>query len=99
DVKRLEKRPAPPRFGTKLTEAQKERATHICLDCGYIYTLQKPFEDLDDEYTCPQCRAPKKRFARYDVKTGKAVGGGLPPIGVIVGLLAGVGGVGALLIY
>lgn len=21
------------------------RATHICLDCGYIYTLQKPFEE------------------------------------------------------
>lgn len=21
------------------------RATHICLDCGYIYTLQKPFDD------------------------------------------------------
>ena len=21
------------------------RATHICLDCGYIYTLQKPFDE------------------------------------------------------
>ncbi|KAF2288026.1 hypothetical protein GH714_003985 [Hevea brasiliensis] len=44
-------------------------------------------------------RAPKKRFARYDVNTGKAIGGGLPPIGVIIGLLAGVGAVGALLVY
>lgn len=51
-----------------------------------------------DEYTCPQCRAPKKRFAKYDVNTGKASGGGLP-IGVIIGLLVGVGGVGALLVY
>ncbi|CAK7333705.1 unnamed protein product [Dovyalis caffra] len=99
DVKRLPKRPAPPRFGRKLTEAQKARATHICLDCGFIYTLQKPFEEQPDAYVCPQCSAPKKRFARYDVNTGKAVGGGLPPIGVIIGLLAGVGAVGALLVY
>ncbi|CAH9058614.1 unnamed protein product [Cuscuta epithymum] len=99
DVKRLNKRPAPPRFGRKLTEAQKARATHICLDCGYIYTMQKPFEEQPEAYTCPQCRAPKKRFVRYDVNTGKPIGGGLPPIGVIIGLLAGIGGIGALLVY
>ncbi|KAK4256229.1 hypothetical protein QN277_009123 [Acacia crassicarpa] len=99
DVKRLQKRPAPPRFGRKLTEAQKARATHICLDCGFIYTLQKPFEEQPEGYVCPQCQAPKKRFARYDPNTGKAIGGGLPPIGVIIGLIAGVGAVGALLVY
>ncbi|GAB2228497.1 hypothetical protein Droror1_Dr00022618 [Drosera rotundifolia] len=99
DVKRLPKRPAPPRFGQKLTEAQKARATHVCLDCGYIYTLQKPFEEQPDDYVCPQCRAPKKRFAAYDVNTGKAIGGGLPPIGVLIGLAAGVAGIGALLVY
>ncbi|KAK3403672.1 uncharacterized protein LOC104424288 [Eucalyptus grandis] len=99
DVKRLPKRPAPPRFGRKLTETQKARATHICLDCGYVYTLQKPFDEQPDSYGCPQCQAPKKRFARYDVNTGKAIGGGLPPIGVIIGLVAGVGAVGALLVY
>lgn len=37
DVKRLNKKPAPKRFGRKLTAAQKELATHICVDCGYIY--------------------------------------------------------------
>ncbi|KAH8480755.1 hypothetical protein Peur_062420 [Populus x canadensis] len=99
DVKRLPKRPAPPRFGRKLTEAQKARATHICIDCGFIYTLQKSFDEQPEAYVCPQCRAPKKRFARYDVNTGRAVGGGLPPIGVIIGLLAGIGAVGALLVY
>ncbi|ERN15633.1 uncharacterized protein LOC18443924 [Amborella trichopoda] len=99
DVKRLPKRPAPPQFGRTLTEAQKARATHICLDCGYIYTLQKPFEEQPDTYACPQCRAPKKRFAGYDVNRGKPIGGGLPPIGVIVGLVAGIAGVGALLVY
>lgn len=99
DVKRLPKRPAPPRFGRKLSDSQKARATHICLDCGYVYTLQKPFEEQPENYACPQCIAPKKRFARYDVNTGRAIGGGLPPIGVIIGLLAGIGGVGALLVY
>ncbi|CAN1131066.1 hypothetical protein LINPERHAP2_LOCUS6183 [Linum perenne] len=111
DVKRLPKRPAPPRFGRKLTDTQKAsyeqsicsdriaRATHICLDCGYIYTLQKPFDEQAEGYVCPQCLAPKKRFAKYDVNTGKAIGGGLPPIGVIIGLLAGLGGVVALLVY
>lgn len=36
-VKRLPKKPMPPRFGRKLTAAQKELATHICVDCGWIY--------------------------------------------------------------
>ncbi|XP_060204055.1 uncharacterized protein LOC132632225 [Lycium barbarum] len=99
DVKRLPKRPAPPQFGRKLSDAQKARATHICLDCGYIYTLPKSFDEQPEDYACPQCRAPKKRFARYDVNTGRAIGGGLPPIGVIIGLVAGIGGIGALLVY
>ncbi|XP_024991034.1 uncharacterized protein LOC112525231 [Cynara cardunculus var. scolymus] len=99
DVKRLPKRPAPPRFGRKLTDTQKARATHICLDCGFIYTLSKPFEEQPDEYLCPQCRAPKKRFTGYDPETGKPIGGTLPPIGVIIGLVAGLAGVGALLVY
>ena len=30
-----------------------------------------PFEDLGDSYRCPQCSAFKKRFAPYDVQTGK----------------------------
>uniref|UniRef100_A0A0E0AR68 Rubredoxin-like domain-containing protein n=1 Tax=Oryza glumipatula TaxID=40148 RepID=A0A0E0AR68_9ORYZ len=99
DVKRLPKRPAPPRFGRKLTESQKARATHICLDCGYIYFLPKPFEEQPDEYGCPQCNAPKKRFAKYDAETGRAIGGALPPITVIVSLIIGIAGVGALLVY
>ncbi|CAL5187477.1 unnamed protein product [Lathyrus oleraceus] len=100
DVKRLPKRPAPPRFGRKLTESQKARATHICLDCGYIYFLPKSFDDQPDTYNCPQCQASKNRFAPYDVNTGRAIGGGgLPPIGVIIGLVAGLGAVGALLVF
>ena len=75
DVKRLPKRPAPPRFGKKLSAAQKERATHICVDCGYVYTLPTPFKEQGKDYKCPQCNAPRSRFANYDPETGKASGG------------------------
>lgn len=154
DVKKLPKRPAPPAFGRKLTDAQKARrrlnwmplsfpfsvycisllnssehfsgpchshmpwlwvhihpaqtfwwASKISCPIEFYRRIKLGFVNKNckfwqpDEYSCPQCRAPKKRFAKYDVKTGKAIGGGLPPIGVIVGLLVGVGGVGALLVY
>lgn len=36
DVKKLPKKPAPARFGRRLTAAQKARATHLCIDCGYV---------------------------------------------------------------
>lgn len=99
DVKKLPKRPAPPRFGRKLTEAQKARATHICLDCGYIYTLTKPFDDQPEGFKCPQCAAPKKRFAEYDPETGRALGGNAAPLTVILGIVVGVAAVGALVFY
>ncbi|CAI5458849.1 unnamed protein product [Closterium sp. Yama58-4] len=99
DVKRLPKRPAPSRFGRKLTEAQKARATHICLDCGFIYTLSKPFEDQPDYYECPQCSAPKKRFARYDPETDRAIGGGSTPILSLISIVVGVAAIAAAAYY
>ncbi|MBA0850844.1 hypothetical protein Goshw_008005 [Gossypium schwendimanii] len=77
-------------FGDELWPADK---------LGFTKTAIQAKPDSPDTYGCPQCQAPKKRFAPYDVNTGKAIGGGLPPIGVIIGLLAGVGAVGALLVY
>lgn len=74
NVKRLSKKPAPARFGRKLTASQKEFATHICIDCGYIYAGKVPFEELGSSYVCPQCNAPRKRFAKYDADTGKVSG-------------------------
>ena len=63
DVKRLPKRPSPPRFGgRKLSAAQKERATHVCVDCGYVYTLPTPFGEQGKDYKCPQCNVGKNRF-------------------------------------
>lgn len=93
-VKRLPKKAAPKRFGRKLTAAQKELATHICADCGWIYTQRKPFEEQPESFRCPQCQATKKRFARYDAEKDKKVGGtsgslatGLTVVVGIVGIL------------
>ena len=57
------KLPAPPRFGKSLSKRQLETATHICLDCGFIYFKKQPFAELDGGYQCPQCAAPKVRGA------------------------------------
>ncbi|CAN6993083.1 unnamed protein product, partial [Brassica oleracea var. botrytis] len=50
------------------------RVTYIRLDCGFIYTLPKPFDEKPDTYVYPQCIAPKKRFARSDVNTSEEEG-------------------------
>ena len=48
-----------------------------CLSCGYIYDPEKgdpdggikpgtPFEDLPDDWVCPECGADKDSFERID---------------------------------
>lgn len=74
------KMPAPPRFGKALSKSQQALATHICLDCGFVYCKKTPFDELPSDFPCPQCSAPKKRFARYDPETGRALGGQVAPI-------------------
>lgn len=88
-VKRLPKRPAPPKFGRKLTPAQKARATHICVDCGFIYALPTPFDDQPKNYRCPQCQATKSRFSKYDAESGRAIGSTALPDGILAGALIG----------
>ena len=68
---RLPKKPAPPRFGKKLTAGQMALASHVCVDCGYVYCDEEPFEEVSNSYRCPQCQAPKRRFVPYDVGSGK----------------------------
>jgi hypothetical protein len=48
---------------------------------------------LPGSYECPQCAAPKSRFAGYDPETGKTTGGGggAPQIVTIVGAIGLVG--------
>ncbi|KAK2972835.1 hypothetical protein RJ640_028363 [Escallonia rubra] len=99
DVKRLPKRPAPPRFGRKPEQPTYALTVDSYIPCKSPSRSRQASYSRPDDYLCPQCRAPKKRFTRYDVATGKPIGGGLPPVGVIIGLLVGVGGVGALLVY
>lgn len=36
-----------------------------------IYSDETPFDEMPSDYRCPQCNAPKRRFARFDVETGK----------------------------
>lgn len=96
NVRRLNKKPAPARFGRRLTAQQKEFATHICIDCGYIYAGKQPFEQLGNQYVCPQCNAPKKRFAKYDADTGKIKGTAPIQIGTYATVLGGLIGVGVL---
>lgn len=36
-----------------------------------IYCDETPFEQLASDYRCPQCNAPKRRFSRFNVETGK----------------------------
>lgn len=92
NVKRLPKKAAPPRFGRKLTAKQRELATHICVDCGYIYCETTPFEELPANYFCEQCNAPKRRFVSYDPETGKRTGVAEGTVGTIATVIGGLGG-------
>lgn len=48
----------------------------ICVDCGFIYSAKRKvkFEELASSWKCPQCNAPKRRFAKkagdYIAETG-----------------------------
>jgi rubredoxin len=96
NVKRLPKKPAPKRFGRKLTAAQKEFATHICADCGWIYTGKKPFEELAPNFRCPQCSATKKRFAKYDAEKERKVGGTSDSAATAATVVVGLAGIAVL---
>ncbi|KAI8464737.1 MAG: rubredoxin-like protein [Monoraphidium minutum] len=50
-------------------------AAYICLDCGWVYDGSKgPFEKLPNNYRCPVCNSPKKRFVPKEPK-GKGTKG------------------------
>ena len=36
-----------------------------------IYCDETPFNELGSDYRCPQCNAPTRRFAKFNVETGK----------------------------
>ncbi|KAJ8420752.1 hypothetical protein Cgig2_021494 [Carnegiea gigantea] len=55
----------------KFTMRVAARQAYICRDCGYIYNESTPFEKLPDNYFCPVCGAPKRRFRPYDAPVAK----------------------------
>jgi rubredoxin len=45
----------------------KNMAKWECMICGYIYDEEAEgvkFEDLPDDYVCPECGAPKEDFEK-----------------------------------
>ncbi|MED6168146.1 hypothetical protein PIB30_009367 [Stylosanthes scabra] len=52
---------AAPRISMRVASKQ----AYICRDCGYIYKDRTPFDKLPDNYFCPVCGAPKRRFKPY----------------------------------
>lgn len=49
------------------------KQAYICRDCGYIYNDRTPFDKLPDNYFCPVCAAPKRRFRPYMPDVSKNV--------------------------
>ncbi|KAM3311700.1 hypothetical protein ACQJBY_031990 [Aegilops geniculata] len=47
------------------------KQAYICRDCGYIYKDKTPFEKLSNDYYCPVCAAPKRRFRPYEPPVAK----------------------------
>lgn len=60
---------APKGKSSKLTDADGFfLGEHVCVDCGYVFKYSPKrkvqFEELPKDWKCPQCNAPKRRFAR-----------------------------------
>jgi len=91
-VKSLAPKPAPRRFGRKLTSKQKALASQICIDCGWIYCEETPFSQQPANFICPQCNASKKRFAGFDAISGKIYGAEGAQIGTFVTVIGGLVG-------
>ncbi|KAK6920433.1 Rubredoxin domain [Dillenia turbinata] len=56
-----------PKFSMRVASKQ----AYICRDCGYIYNDRTPFEKLPDNYFCPVCGAPKRRFRAFESAVAK----------------------------
>merc|ERR1712100_834699 len=96
NVRNLSPKPAPRRFGRKLTSEQKDLATHICIDCGWIYCEKTPFDQKTNEFVCPQCNAPRKRFAQFNAESGQIYGAEGAQLGTIATVIGGLLGIGLL---
>eukprot|EP00177_Eucheuma_denticulatum_P006446 GFKZ01011753.1.p1 GENE.GFKZ01011753.1~~GFKZ01011753.1.p1 ORF type:complete len:140 (-),score=11.10 GFKZ01011753.1:745-1164(-) len=59
-------KPTPPEEPPSSPDPSYWRGEWICVDCGYLYKPGRrvKFEDLPNSWKCPQCNAPKRRFAK-----------------------------------
>jgi rubredoxin len=66
-----------PIFLKKFIIMSDKMKKYECLDCGYIYDPAEgdpengiapgtPFEELPDDWTCPECGAEKSEFEPLD---------------------------------
>ncbi|PXF44642.1 Rubredoxin-1 [Gracilariopsis chorda] len=57
---------SPPNESDKAQNSRYWQGEWICVDCGFTYkpTRKVKFEDLPASWKCPQCNAPKRRFAK-----------------------------------
>lgn len=74
---------------------QRQLSAYLFPVCrGYTDTDPTPFDEQPSSYVCPQCKAPKKRFAPYDVETGQAktgLGQIAPSLSLVAGVVAAAG--------
>lgn len=71
--------------------------SYSLLCSGFIYYQPAAFAELAS-YECPQCAAPKSRFAGYDPETGKTTGKGAEAIPQLVNIVGALGAVGIVLL-
>ncbi|KAG7672117.1 hypothetical protein NADE_000210 [Nannochloris sp. 'desiccata'] len=61
------KMPSPRRaLGRAQSTTIVAKASYICVDCGYIYDESTAWEKLPNNYKCPVCSSPKRRFKPYN---------------------------------
>ncbi|CAM6115003.1 unnamed protein product [Calypogeia fissa] len=57
--------------GGRINMRVAAKGAYICRDCGYIYNERRPFEKLPDDFSCPVCAAPKRRFKPYEAPVAR----------------------------
>ena len=51
---------------------------YVCKICGFIYdeaTQEKKWNELDENWVCPVCKAPKSKFEAVNENSGNKYAG------------------------
>lgn len=68
--------PPNPSFRSSPTPTAPHQPPRLFIQ---IYCEEVAFEDQPGDYRCPQCNAPKRRFSKFNVETGKVRNRGRAP--------------------